>query len=964
MDTLTGDFGRLDVVLTQEDTGGQELDTGDEVENLQNSLREAVHDDNIQPKMQCLMMDASFSMVTVQGEDSGIAWETSPSHCTTPWASEAGNVSADLSSPAATRPAMSGSLPAGRIIFVMDEELILKRKKAKERVSAQKSKADRQKELLLENEDDISGRPELVGFSQPNVKTEGEGEEEELTDPVEDKEQRLFSLVSEGSEILNIVVPPKFATVDEEESKVMMDNLSYLEETPVTKSTEETNERLFDLNNELVISTEAPTVSGAARGDQVMPSHRSPHVMDPPGAPVARSPGTGATSNVDYFEAFSLIDAQAPGSPAVTTQRQGQLEGEETREIHSIKKPVQPEEETAMMTSAVDEETTESTSMDEITSEHLDEVFYAGTDTYKNPEDNCEASKAFPSRLPSKESGSALFGSQEDILTPIYLPEGPPKIIDPILLEEPKAMAFLYTDLYEEAFGSRLKEEDTESLTSEKSFHSRHSDREARGYLEKYVLIDETPVLEAKPTHVENCEKEEGQQMLSPDLYDDFLSKPDMGEMPKSEEDLTDFFRCCDNSSPYDIDPFPQSLEEDEAEPMTKSKAKTQKNVSIAVEKVVENPVDPVSASSFEVSSDEPDWGSAVDDFISMDEKEDSMHTDQELWKQDLERQSPVAPPRRKATSCLDLMPLTPAEIAEEDKRKEERVEEKETASPAEINEGDVISDENEPETCDSSSVEDGIADVFGDLAALPVEVGERRPTCLRCRRPQKVCLCPFLPPQPLEVSTCLYVVQHPAEESRVLRTVPLLAACLPPGKCNVIVGRKFNEEKHPDLAAVCQDSRTLILYPGPKAQNLEELVQHQEVGSVKHNVIIIDGTWSQAKNMFLKNSLLHLPKQVQLNRTLSSQYVIRTQPSNICLSTLECAAVALSILERNDDIQEVLLRPLRALCSFQLQHGAQIHHSKEHLLKNGMYDKPMPKNKRKIKRMEKLVADRNICPR
>ncbi|XP_063336646.1 tRNA-uridine aminocarboxypropyltransferase 2 isoform X2 [Pelmatolapia mariae] len=258
---------------------------------------------------------------------------------------------------------------------------------------------------------------------------------------------------------------------------------------------------------------------------------------------------------------------------------------------------------------------------------------------------------------------------------------------------------------------------------------------------------------------------------------------------------------------------------------------------------------------------------------------------------------------------------------------------------------------QNGPEMCDGSSMEDGLVDAFGDLAALPVEAGERRPTCFRCRRPQKVCLCPFLPPQPLEVSTCLYVVQHPAEESRVLRTVPLLAACLPQGKCNVIVGRRFNEEKHPELAAVCRDSRTLILYPGPKSENLEELVQYQEVGTAKHNVIIIDGTWSQAKNMFLKNSLFHLPKQVQLNRTLSSQYVIRTQPSNICLSTLECAAVALSILERNDEIQE-------------LQHGAQIHHSKEHLLKNGMYDKPMPKNKRKIKRMEKLLSDHSICPR
>ncbi|KAF6736263.1 DTW domain-containing protein 2 [Oryzias melastigma] len=271
---------------------------------------------------------------------------------------------------------------------------------------------------------------------------------------------------------------------------------------------------------------------------------------------------------------------------------------------------------------------------------------------------------------------------------------------------------------------------------------------------------------------------------------------------------------------------------------------------------------------------------------------------------------------------------------------------------------------ENGPENGDIYPTGDGLVDAFGDLAALPVEVEERRPTCLRCRRPQKVCLCPFLPSQPLEVSTCLYVVQHPAEESRVLRTVPLLATCLPQGKCNVIVGRRFNEEKHPELAAVCHDSRTLILYPGPKSQNLEELVQCRDVGAINHNVIIIDGTWSQAKNMFLKNSMFHLPKQVQLNRTLSSQYVIRTQPSNICLSTLECAAVALSVLERNDEIQEVLLRPLKALCSFQLQHGAQIHHSKEHLLKTGMYDKPMPKNKRKIKRMEKLLTDHSICPR
>lgn len=57
-------------------------------------------------------------------------------------------------------------------------------------------------------------------------------------------------------------------------------------------------------------------------------------------------------------------------------------------------------------------------------------------------------------------------------------------------------------------------------------------------------------------------------------------------------------------------------------------------------------------------------------------------------------------------------------------------------------------------------------------------------------------------------------------------------------------------------------------------------------------------------RNAEVKLSLCVL--QVQLNSAPSSQYVIRTQPTNMCLSTLECAAVTLSIMEKNQAIQEV----------------------------------------------------------
>ncbi|XP_069082899.1 tRNA-uridine aminocarboxypropyltransferase 2 [Pleurodeles waltl] len=259
----------------------------------------------------------------------------------------------------------------------------------------------------------------------------------------------------------------------------------------------------------------------------------------------------------------------------------------------------------------------------------------------------------------------------------------------------------------------------------------------------------------------------------------------------------------------------------------------------------------------------------------------------------------------------------------------------------------------------EGASLEEEDEGGFAGLQELPVETTTKRPECARCSRPQKVCLCPFLPVHPLSVSTCLYIVQHPAEESRVLRTVPLLAACLPQDKCKVFIGRRFNEERNPELASVCRSPGTLILYPGSEADNLDEVASLSSSSS--SSIIIIDGTWSQAKDIFYKNVIFRLPKQVQLKTSISSQYVIRTQPTNTCLSTLECAAVALAIMEKNAAIQETILRPLQALCSFQIQHGAQIHHSKEHLLKNGLYDKPMPKNKRKLKKMELLVNNVKI---
>ncbi|XP_078413645.1 cardiomyopathy-associated protein 5-like [Cetorhinus maximus] len=103
------------VSLEDETCEGGVLETGEE-EELGESLKDAIKDQSIKPKVNYIMSSSSFSMVTVQSEDSGIIWETvSSSRCSTPWASE--STASDVYSVEST----PMSAPPGKVIFIMDE---------------------------------------------------------------------------------------------------------------------------------------------------------------------------------------------------------------------------------------------------------------------------------------------------------------------------------------------------------------------------------------------------------------------------------------------------------------------------------------------------------------------------------------------------------------------------------------------------------------------------------------------------------------------------------------------------------------------------------------------------------------------------------------------------------------------------------------------------------------------------
>jgi len=255
--------------------------------------------------------------------------------------------------------------------------------------------------------------------------------------------------------------------------------------------------------------------------------------------------------------------------------------------------------------------------------------------------------------------------------------------------------------------------------------------------------------------------------------------------------------------------------------------------------------------------------------------------------------------------------------------------------------------------------------DATAGLSELPelFEAEEGREKCGKCCRPMPACWCPYLPSPPLDVITNIIILQHPLEVRRALRTAPMIQLGLAPGKCTVYRGKKFPQTRHAGLAELLRSPRTVILFPGPRATDVAELAYRDPTSGQTtprdptsadltssdgsgtrrpepYNVVLLDGTWRQAKTMYTFSPALHSLPQVQVSGRQCSSYVVRTQPTASCLSTVEAAAACLQQLEGRPQLGAALLQPLHALCRVQLSHGAVVHTSKEEMIERGQYER------------------------
>jgi DTW domain-containing protein YfiP len=173
-----------------------------------------------------------------------------------------------------------------------------------------------------------------------------------------------------------------------------------------------------------------------------------------------------------------------------------------------------------------------------------------------------------------------------------------------------------------------------------------------------------------------------------------------------------------------------------------------------------------------------------------------------------------------------------------------------------------------------------------------------------------RVCYCASLPS--LETKTKVVILQHPREKDMPIGTARMASLCLAGAELHV--GIRWDE--HAALAAALADPARppILLYPGPQAK---DVLREPPAGPV--TLVMVDGTWSQAKSVVKHNPILQGLPRYAFAAPEPSQYRIRPEPSVEYTSTIEALMHVLGVLEGEPARFRALLEPLRTMVDNQL---------------------------------------------
>ena len=198
------------------------------------------------------------------------------------------------------------------------------------------------------------------------------------------------------------------------------------------------------------------------------------------------------------------------------------------------------------------------------------------------------------------------------------------------------------------------------------------------------------------------------------------------------------------------------------------------------------------------------------------------------------------------------------------------------------------------------------------------------RVKCYKCYRPSSSCMCEHI--HKIPTKTKFIILMHPKEYKKIKNTTGHLTNLSLPNS-ELFVGIDFTNHRVVNEIIDAYDS--FILYPSDDAINLSinhpYEKEHQRKKAMA--VFIIDSTWACSIKMLRESRNLRALKCISFSNTKLSEFKIKKQPKDYCLSTIESTLTLLKLLNRwrIEDIKEDdfnnFLNPFHKMVQYQLKH-------------------------------------------
>jgi DTW domain-containing protein YfiP len=183
----------------------------------------------------------------------------------------------------------------------------------------------------------------------------------------------------------------------------------------------------------------------------------------------------------------------------------------------------------------------------------------------------------------------------------------------------------------------------------------------------------------------------------------------------------------------------------------------------------------------------------------------------------------------------------------------------------------------------------------------------DRTAVCEKCYRPKGQCLCGKVTVFDNRIK--IVILQHPQERYKALNSARLAHLILK--NSNVFVGLSWpNFKKIAGPEAVTSEWGVLVLKPDQSIGNWPLSVINRKkrpVGNTSflRGIVVLDGSWKQAKTLWWRNPWLLKLNRISLNPDHPS---LRPQVKKEGLATIEAIAFALEHLGDKPEIPQELL--------------------------------------------------------